>query len=107
MTSFLHALQPLREYKHCCLSNHVDTKERGRPGSKVHTTHANTTAMANADPPVPSCKPTVAARAVTVAECEDGIPPELTILLESHLLSLTLHIYKHILQRTEEEKENK
>lgn len=55
--------------------------------------------MAKADPPVPSCKPTAAARAVTVAECEDGIPPELTILLESHLFSLTLHIYKNVLQR--------
>lgn len=48
------------------------------------------TAMANADPPGPSCIPIATARAVTVAECDDGIPPELSILLESHFLSLNL-----------------
>lgn len=53
--------------------------------------------MANADAPVPSRKPIATARAVTVAEWEDGIPPEPSILLESHLFSLYLHIYEGIL----------
>jgi hypothetical protein len=48
--------------------------------------------MAKAGDPVPSCKPIATARAVTVAECEDGIPPESSILLESHLFSLNLSI---------------
>lgn len=59
------------------------------------TTHERTTAMANDDEPVPSCKPMHAARAVTVAECDDGMPPELSILLVSHFLSLNLHIQKN------------
>lgn len=46
--------------------------------------------MANADPLVPSSKPIATARAVTVAECEDGIPPEPINRLESHLFSLNL-----------------
>jgi hypothetical protein len=56
------------------------------------TTQAKTTTMAKAGDPVPSCKPIATARAVTVAECEDGIPPESSILLESHLFSLNLSI---------------
>lgn len=48
--------------------------------------------MANDPPPTPSSKPIAVARAVTVAECDDGIPPELSIFLESHFLSFNLHI---------------
>lgn len=48
--------------------------------------------MANDDPPTPSCRPIETANAMTVAECDDGIPPEPSIFLESHLLSLYLHI---------------
>lgn len=59
-------------------------------GWEAHTTHAKTTAMAKAGPPVPSWRPIEAARAVTVAEWDEGIPPELSILLESHLFSLYL-----------------
>lgn len=65
--------------------------EKKEPGCRVHTTHAKTIAMAKAGPPVPSCRPIVNAKAVTVAECEDGIPPESIIFLESHLLSLYLN----------------
>lgn len=54
--------------------------------------HANTTAIAKAGLPVPSCKAIDTARAITVAECDDGIPPEPSILLESHLFSLNLSI---------------
>lgn len=53
---------------------------------------AKITARANDDPPVPSFKPIATARAVTVAECEDGIPPDPNSLLESHLFSLNLHV---------------
>ena len=56
------------------------------------TTQAKTTTMAKAGDPDPSCKPTATARAVTVAECEEGIPPESSILFESHLFSLYLSI---------------
>ena len=55
--------------------------------------HAKTTARANADPLVPSCKPIATASAVTPAECDDGMPPELSILLESHFFSLYLQIF--------------
>ncbi|MFS7963602.1 hypothetical protein Hanom_Chr08g00740311 [Helianthus anomalus] len=48
--------------------------------------------MANDDELMPSCKPMHAARDVTVAECDDGMPPELSILLVSHFFSLYLHI---------------
>ena len=53
--------------------------------------HAKTKASAKAGPPVPSCKPIATARDVTVAECDEGIPPDPSILLESHLFSLNLH----------------
>lgn len=55
-------------------------------------------AIAKRDPPKPSCKPTAIARAVTVAECEEGIPPDPTSRFRSHLFSLYLHkTYKHCL----------
>lgn len=50
------------------------------------------TAMAKVDPPVPSWRPMENARAVTVAEWDEGIPPESSIFLVSHLLSLYLMI---------------
>lgn len=52
--------------------------------------HAKTREMAKAGPPTPSLRPMATARAVTVAECDDGIPPESSIRFESHLLSLYL-----------------
>lgn len=52
------------------------------------TTQAKTTARAKAGPPVPCCRAIAATRAITVAECDDGIPPESSILFESHLFSL-------------------
>lgn len=45
---------------------------------------ASTIAIANLVPPIPSKKPTVAARAVTVAECDDGMPPDPTSCSISH-----------------------
>lgn len=51
--------------------------------------------MAKDDEPGPSCKPMHAARDVTVAECDDGIPPELSILLVSHFFSLYLPIERN------------
>jgi hypothetical protein len=38
----------------------------------------------------PSCRPMATASAVTVAECEDGIPPDPTSCLASHRFSLYL-----------------
>jgi hypothetical protein len=73
--------------------NRYNTSEQTPRGEKKRlTTQAKTTTMAKAGDPVPSCKPIATARAVTVAECEDGIPPESSILLESHLFSLNLSI---------------
>lgn len=48
--------------------------------------------IANIDPPKPSCNPMAAARAVTVAEWDDGIPPDPISCLRSHRLSLYLQI---------------
>jgi hypothetical protein len=69
---------------------HVNQKECTRPVYKIHTTHAKTNATANAGAPVPSCRPIAVARAVTVAEWDEGIPPDPSILLASHLFSLNL-----------------
>lgn len=66
-------------------------KDEGN-GKEVHTTHAKTSATAKAGPPAPSWRAMAAARAVTVAEWDEGIPPESSILLESHLFSLYLSI---------------
>lgn len=54
--------------------------------------HAKMTATAKAADPAPSWKPTATAKADTVAECDEGIPPESSNLLESHLFSLYLSI---------------
>lgn len=59
---------------------------------EIHTIHAKMTAIAKADDAVPSWKPIATAKADTVAECDEGIPPESSNLLESHLLSLYLSI---------------
>lgn len=56
------------------------------------TTHAKINAVANNDPPKPSWNPMATASAVTVAEWDDGIPPDPTSSLKSHLLSLYLQI---------------
>jgi len=54
--------------------------------------HAKTTATAKADDPAPSWRPIATTRADTVAECDEGIPPESSNLLESHRFSLYLSI---------------
>ena len=59
---------------------------------KGHTTIARTTEIAKEDVVVPSWRPIAVASAVTVAEWDDGIPPDAINLLESHLFSLYLHI---------------
>lgn len=59
---------------------------------EVHTIAAKIVARANEEQPIPSCRPIATARAVTVAECEEGIPPDPSNLLESHLFSLNLHV---------------
>jgi hypothetical protein len=59
---------------------------------EIRTIHARMTAIANTDDAVPSWKPIATAKAVTVAECDEGIPPESSNLLESHLFSLYLSI---------------
>lgn len=61
---------------------------------KQHTTHAKISAVANIDPPKPSRRPTPIARAVTVAEWDDGMPPEPRSCLKSHRLSLYLQHLK-------------
>lgn len=60
--------------------------------NEIHTMHAKTTATAKAADPAPSWKPIATAKADTVAECDEGIPPESSNLLESHLFSLYLSI---------------
>nr|ACN25907.1 unknown [Zea mays] len=62
-------------------------KRRGEP-----TTEAKTAVVANSELANPSCSPTATASAVTVAECEDGIPPEPTSCFASHRFSLYLHV---------------
>ena len=61
-----------------------------------HTTHAKVNAVANTGPPKPSWNPMAAARAVTVEEWDDGIPPDPTSCFRSHRLSLYLQIYKDL-----------
>ena len=41
----------------------------------------------------PSCGPTATASAVTVDECDDGIPPDPTSCFASHRFSLYLHAH--------------
>lgn len=53
---------------------------------------AKITARANEEPLVPSSRPIATARATTVAECDEGIPPDPSNLLESHLFSLYLNV---------------
>jgi len=52
------------------------------------TTKTKTTTVANSELASPSYRPTATASAVTVAECEDGIPPEPTSCFASHRFSL-------------------
>lgn len=62
----------------------------GYNGSREHTTAAKTNAVAKCGPPKPSCRPTPTARAVTVAECDDGMPPDPISCFGSHRFSLYL-----------------
>lgn len=55
-------------------------------------------AVAKVEPPRPSCKPTATAREVTVAECDEGMPPDPTSCFKSQRCSLYLHIYQIILR---------
>ena len=54
--------------------------------------HAKINAVANSAPPKPSWNPIAVTRAATVAECDEGIPPDPTSCLISHRLSLYLQI---------------
>lgn len=63
-------------------------------GTREHTTHAKTNTIANSGPPKPSCRPTPTERAVTVAECDDGMPPDPISCFGSHRFSLYLDRYK-------------
>jgi hypothetical protein len=53
-------------------------------------TLANIAAVAKREQLKPSWNPIATASAVTVAECDDGIPPEPISCLGSHLFSLYL-----------------
>lgn len=75
------------------LAVQIIISERWRGGGG-HTTQAKITAAANTEPPKPSWNPIATAKAVTVAEWDDGIPPEPISCLKSHLLSLYLKIYQ-------------
>ena len=59
---------------------------------KILITHAKINATAKSDTPKPSWNPMAMARAVTVAECDEDIPPDPTSCLKSHFLSLYLQI---------------
>lgn len=65
-------------------------KKSNKVSKQKHTMAVRVTAIAKCDPPKPSCKPTAKAKAVTVAECDEGIPPDPTSRFRSHLLSLYL-----------------
>lgn len=53
---------------------------------------AKTIARAKAEVWAPSWRPIAVARAATVAQIEEGIPPDTRNLLESHLFSFNLYI---------------
>jgi hypothetical protein len=59
--------------------------------STIRTTHAKTSAVAKVALRKPSWIPTATASAVTVAEWDDGIPPEAINCLASQRLSLYLY----------------
>lgn len=67
-----------------------------RTKKRSHTIQAKTKAIAKRGPPKPSWNPMAAARAVTTAEWDDGIPPDATNCFISHLLSLNLHYLRNI-----------
>jgi hypothetical protein len=54
------------------------------------TTEAKIAAVAKSELPKPSRSPTATVSAVTVAECDDGIPPDPTSCFGSHRFSLYL-----------------
>ena len=53
---------------------------------------AKTTVMVKDELPNPSWRPIAIVTVDTVAKCDQGIPPESSIILESHLFSLYLSI---------------
>lgn len=59
-------------------------------GETALTTEAKMAEVAKSELLNPSCRPTAIASAVTVAECEDGIPPDPTSCFASHRFSLYL-----------------
>lgn len=65
---------------------------RGRDGKL--TTLANIVAVAKRALPKPSWKPMATDNAVTVAEWDDGMPPEPISCLGSHLFSLYLNHFR-------------
>lgn len=60
------------------------------------TTIANTAAIANMELPKPSLIPIATASAVTVAEWDDGIPPDPISCLASQRFSLYLQNYEKV-----------
>ena len=69
----------------------MGVEREGASGEGEPTTAAKTAAVAKSELANPSCRPTATASAVTVAECDDGIPPEPTNCFASHRFSLYLH----------------
>ena len=69
----------------------MGVEREGASGEGEPTTAAKTAAVAKSELAKPSCRPTATASAVTVAECDDGIPPEPTNCFASHRFSLYLH----------------
>uniref|UniRef100_A0A0A9DMH4 Uncharacterized protein n=1 Tax=Arundo donax TaxID=35708 RepID=A0A0A9DMH4_ARUDO len=66
------------------------------PEASYITTLANIAAVAKREQRKPSWKPIAIAKAVTVAECDDGMPPEPMSCLGSHLFSL-YHVTKNLM----------
>lgn len=64
------------------------------PEASYITTLANIVAVAKRELPKPSWKPIATDNAVTVAECDDGMPPEPISCLGSHLFSLYLPLIR-------------
>jgi hypothetical protein len=71
-----------------CNSQHLGDRVRRRGGER--TTEAKIAAVAKSELPKPSRSPTATVSAVTVAECDDGIPPDPTSCFGSHRFSLYL-----------------
>ena len=81
-----------RSYKSRLIKEHDTIFDHNTNEIVIHTIDAKMIAIAKAGEPAPSWRPIANARADTVAECDEGIPPESSILLESHFFSLYLSI---------------